>query len=78
MECCGNINYTDWEAVFHNDSLPLSCCPRSHVIVGFDICNTTSEDVYHKGCLDQFGKFVMKHAAVLGGAGVGIAFIQVK
>jgi hypothetical protein len=34
--------------------------------------------MYHKGCLEEFGKFVMNHAAVLGGAGVGIAFVQVK
>lgn len=77
MECCGNNNYTDWELVFHNDSLPLSCCRRSHVAAGVDICNTAS-DMYKNGCLEQFGKFVMKHAAVLGGAGIGIAFIQVK
>jgi hypothetical protein len=34
--------------------------------------------MYPKGCLELFGTFVMNHAAVLGGAGVGIAFIQVK
>jgi hypothetical protein len=34
--------------------------------------------MYPKGCLEQFGTFVMNHAAVLGGVGVGIAFIQVK
>jgi hypothetical protein len=34
--------------------------------------------MYAKGCLEQFGTFVMNHAAVLGGAGIGIAFIQVK
>ena len=77
MECCGNNNYTDWEHVFHNDSLPLSCCQQSHVTVGFDICNASSH-MYAKGCLEQFGTFVMNHAAVLGGAGIGIAFIQVK
>jgi hypothetical protein len=78
MECCGNNNYTDWKDVFHNVSLPLSCCPRSPYVVGADICNTTSGNVYLKGCLEQFGTFVMNHAAVLGGVGVGIAFIQVK
>lgn len=75
MECCGNKNYTDWKDVFHNDSLPLSCCTRSHTAVGLDICNTTS-DMHLKGCLEQFGTFVMNHAAILGGVGVGIAFIQ--
>jgi hypothetical protein len=77
MDCCGNNNYTDWEGVFHNDSLPLSCCTRSHYVVGADICNTATV-TYLKGCLEQFGAFVMNHAAILGGVGVGIAFIQVK
>jgi hypothetical protein len=77
LECCGNNDYRDWEDVFHNDSLPLSCCPRSPVVVGVDFCNTTSQ-MYHEGCLKRFGTFVMNHAAVLGGVGVGIAFIQVK
>jgi CD63 antigen len=75
MECCGNNNYTDWKDVFHNNSLPLSCCPRSHVVVDVDYCNTTSK-MYTVGCLEKFGTFVMNHAAVLGGAGIGIAFIQ--
>jgi len=75
LECCGNNNYTDWKDVFQNDSLPLSCCSRSHVMVGVDFCMTTSK-VYLDGCLDRFGTFVMNHAAVLGGVGVGIAFIQ--
>jgi len=76
MECCGTNDYTDWKDVFNNNSLPLSCCPRSHVAVGDEICNTNTSDKYTKGCLEQFGTFVMNHAAVLGGAGVGIAFIQ--
>jgi len=34
--------------------------------------------MYTVGCLEKFGTFVMNHAAVLGGAGIGIAFIQVR
>jgi hypothetical protein len=78
MECCGNNNYTDWGNIFHNDSLPLSCCLRSQTVVGFDNCTTASPNRYLKGCLEEFGAFVMKHAAVLGGVGIGIAFVQVK
>ena len=76
VECCGTNSYADWEDVFHNDLLPLSCCPQSPLAVGIDFCNTTSPNMYPKGCLEQFGTFVMNHAAVLRGAGVGIAFIQ--
>jgi hypothetical protein len=34
--------------------------------------------MYREGCLEKFGTYVMDHAAVLGGAGIGIAFIQVN
>jgi hypothetical protein len=34
--------------------------------------------VFAEGCLEKFGEYVMDHAAVLGGAGIGMAFIQVN
>jgi hypothetical protein len=43
-----------------------------------EVCDTHSKDLHHEGCLKKFGEFVMDHAAVLGGAGIGIAFIQVN
>lgn len=76
LECCGNNNYKDWEDVFHNESLPLSCCPRPHDAVGTDNCTNSSTHVFPEGCLEKFGEYVMDHAAVLGGAGIGMAFIQ--
>jgi hypothetical protein len=78
LKCCGNNNCTDWEDVFQNTSLPLSCCPRSHGAVGIDECYTNSSNVYEDGCLKKFGTYVTDHAATLGGAGIGIAFIQVN
>jgi hypothetical protein len=43
-----------------------------------DECYANSSNVYGDGCLKRFGTFVMDHAATLGGAGIGIAFIQVN
>jgi hypothetical protein len=43
-----------------------------------DECTTNTTNHYSDGCLKAFGKYVMDHAAVLGGAGIGIAFIQVN
>jgi hypothetical protein len=78
LECCGNNNYSDWEHVFHNNSLPMSCCSPSHSAIGVEVCDTHSKGLHREGCLKKFGEFVMDHAAVLGGAGIGIAFIQVN
>jgi hypothetical protein len=78
LECCGNNNYKDWEHVFNNTSLPMSCCSPSHSAVGTEECNAASKTLHPEGCLKKFGIFVMDHAAMLGGAGIGIAFIQVN
>jgi hypothetical protein len=78
LDCCGNNNYSDWELVFNSTSLPMSCCSPSHAAVGKDECNINSELLHREGCLKRFGAFVMDHAAMLGGAGIGIAFIQVN
>jgi hypothetical protein len=56
----------------------MSCCSPSHAAVGIEECNTLSESLHQEGCLKMFGIFVMDHAAMLGGAGIGIAFIQVN
>jgi hypothetical protein len=56
----------------------MSCCPRSPAAIGVEVCNINSTHIYQEGCLKKFGIYVMDHAATLGGAGIGIAFIQVN
>jgi hypothetical protein len=56
----------------------MSCCSPSHSAIGTEVCDIHAKGFHHEGCLKKFGQFVMDHAAVLGGAGIGIAFIQVN
>ncbi|KAJ9598191.1 hypothetical protein L9F63_011129 [Diploptera punctata] len=80
LQCCGVGNFTDWEHVFKNDSLPLSCCARLPGMTGIQNCTveSTTSHVYTVGCIQALGNFVRDHAAVIGGSGIGIAFIQVS
>ena len=73
------MSYRDWEAVFNNDSLPLSCCKTSIGTIGTLNCSALSPaNVYPEGCEWAFGQYVRDHAVVIGGTGIGIAFIQVN
>lgn len=42
FECCGTDDAKDWEDVFHNQSLPLSCCPSTNGIIDGFYCNSNS------------------------------------
>ena len=36
--CCGAINFTDYEVVFDNMSVPLSCCNFTNPLVNMTTC----------------------------------------
>ena len=38
LMCCGAINFTDYELVFNNMSVPLSCCNFTNPLVNMTTC----------------------------------------
>ncbi|KAF0300896.1 Tetraspanin-11 [Amphibalanus amphitrite] len=68
MECCGVTGPASWTG--HVSPLPDSCCPGP-----VEPGSCTLDDSYQAGCKQRVQEFVMEHAAVLGGVGVGIAFV---
>lgn len=78
LECCGLDSEKDW-APFMNESLPMSCCKPENGVIGSANCTVTSPNVFREhGCMENLLVFVKEHAIQLGGAGLGIAFIQVR
>lgn len=73
FECCGTTGPSEWTEVLGNDTLPATCCssPSSG-----SSCRVNSTNVYTVGCLPAVETFVKAHAVQLGGAGLGIAFVQ--
>ncbi|XP_034949006.1 CD63 antigen [Chelonus insularis] len=71
FECCGFNNYTDWKNII-GDKLPNSCC------INRPNCTIADKesDFHHNGCATSFTQFIKSHAVQLGGAGIGIAFVQ--
>ncbi|KAF7405205.1 hypothetical protein HZH66_004111 [Vespula vulgaris] len=77
FECCGVTNMTDWEILFDNSDLPMSCCRPQQGKIGISVCNITVNYVYPDGCLSKFQQYIKSHAVQLGGVALGIATIQV-
>ncbi|XP_073230460.1 CD151 antigen-like [Porites lutea] len=76
--CCGVDNYTDYFKAGNGTVFPESCCKK-----GVTGCPTTVSDakknpskLNSKGCLSELEKYLKDHIVVVGGVGIGIAFIQ--
>lgn len=74
MHCCGIKGPADYESVFHNSSLPNSCCtkfsPESNVC--------TQQNAIQEGCMKILLHFFESKSLLLAGVGIGIALIQVR
>lgn len=62
---------TDWKSVFGNSTIPKSCCTE----FDSDVCDLAH--AHRNGCMPTLLEFLQSKALILGGVGVGIAFIQV-
>ncbi|XP_076328913.1 CD63 antigen-like [Tachypleus tridentatus] len=70
LHCCGAANITDWYVVL-NHTLPPSCCENQ------SNCTEASHDLYTMPCSDALAKFMQQKAGIVGGAAVGIAFVEI-
>lgn len=74
LKCCGVSSSIDWK-----DHVPDSCC-KVHTNIGDSSfapkCSLVPLNVYTQGCLNVTERFVKDHAAVIGGAGIGVACLM--
>lgn len=71
LKCCGVKGPEDWKEVFKNSSLPHSCCNDISVD---DQC--VEEYAHKKGCLLSLQAALKHNTVLVGGFGVGVAFVQ--
>lgn len=83
FDCCGTNGPSEWIEILGNDTLPVSCCSSvstsvstSQSVNNVSSCRLNSNNVHSVGCLRAVETFVKAHAVQLGGAGLGIAFVQ--
>jgi len=75
LHCCGTNSSDSWLAKYPNGTVPDSCCKESD----HPGCGRTprTEAINEEGCLKKFFNMSNKTAYIVGGVGVGIAFVQV-
>ncbi|GFO05594.1 tetraspanin [Plakobranchus ocellatus] len=77
FDCCGVQNFSDWKSVLPNKP-PASCCKED---VTDDQCSgrsyTNTVPIYTEGCRASFEKYLKDKVAIIGGVGIGLAFVQV-
>ncbi|XP_071452710.1 tetraspanin-11-like isoform X1 [Hetaerina americana] len=77
LHCCGIVSYSDWK-----NNIPESCCKyisgdRTSGKVKFPCQSAPNPlSIYTEGCLNATERFVRDHAAIIGGAGIGVACIM--
>uniref|UniRef100_A0A1L8DK60 Tetraspanin n=2 Tax=Nyssomyia neivai TaxID=330878 RepID=A0A1L8DK60_9DIPT len=72
LSCCGIQGPRDWQQVFHNSSLPNSCCVQMPTTVS----ECTIEHSLQDGCMHKLLSLLQHNALILGGVGIGIAVVQ--
>jgi len=77
LKCCGvdgpgDWNATDWKKNHEDKSTPKSCCMNQNAAN----CEKSISAAYTKGCSKALQDYIKSHIAIIGGIGIGIAFIQ--
>lgn len=72
LQCCGVTNNRDWQP-----EPPDSCCKIRNIATSFARkCTQLPNNIYDHGCLNVTERFVKDHAAIIGGAGIGVACLM--
>ncbi|XP_041374406.1 CD63 antigen-like [Gigantopelta aegis] len=73
FKCCGIKNYTVDYCDRHNNKVVDSCCK----VKGCDTTCSPNPTFYTKNCSDGFVAWLKAKIAIIGGVGIGLAFVQV-
>ncbi|XP_061091069.1 tetraspanin-7 [Conger conger] len=80
LECCGSVNYTDWEntGYFKSKGIPKSCCKESDVCPLDDLKNPdkAAKVVFPEGCFSKVSNKMESNLGIIAGISFGIAFFQ--
>lgn len=77
--CCGVNNYTEWKTAENPSNVPDSCCFKNQTTIldcGHDQL-TSPTHIYTNGCLQEFMDWVKDNIIIIGGVGIGLAFVQI-
>lgn len=78
FQCCGAKNYTEYEGKLQNNTVvPKSCCKADKTTCTGTQADVNAGNIYEIGCLDSFVNWVKDRIFIIGGVGIGLAFVQI-
>ena len=93
FECCGVVNgYEDWKPRENTTSsdkfVPVSCCNKTAEAAKDNACpamvkanpvlmKPSEYTPFTSGCFPTFEKFITENVTIVGGAAIGLAFLQI-
>ena len=92
FECCGVNGYDDWKPSENTTSsdkfVPVSCCNKTAEAARDNACpammkakpdlmKPTEFTPFTSGCFPTFEKFITENVTIVGGAAIGLAFLQI-
>jgi hypothetical protein len=86
FRCCGVENYTDYESIFQNKSVPVSCCNSEKIEKESANCTALTRDVYagnnadflyQQGCADALIDAIDHNLGAIAGSAIFLALIQI-
>lgn len=84
FHCCGINNYTDYKAVFGNETLPKSCCKKTMDPDG-EKCTvarntsdpTLTDEIFNKGCVTVVVDGFSHNLGAIAGGAIVLGLIQI-
>ncbi|XP_076458671.1 CD63 antigen-like [Babylonia areolata] len=77
FECCGVKSYTEWQELNLTTTYPQSCCKSEESQECSHEAKIPESAIKTKPCEKAFSDFMREKVAIIGGVGIGLAFIMV-
>ncbi|XP_076441120.1 CD63 antigen-like [Babylonia areolata] len=77
FSCCGVSNSSEWEKYPLNSTYPQSCCVDKSKAKCPSNTPIAVGNIYQTSCEDAFINWLKDKVAIIGGVGIGLAFVMV-
>ena len=86
LKCCGVVAFTDYESIFNNLSVPVSCCNTTNPLANETTCPEIVSDaqqanqtslIYSEGCVAQLQSMLQYILSVVAGASITFGALQI-
>ena len=86
LKCCGVVAFTDYESIFNNLSVPVSCCNTTNPLANETTCPEIVSNaqqanqtglIYSEGCVPQLQSVLQYILSVVAGVSITIGVLDV-